>query len=302
MIASMQHPYKARVAAIGIRSTLIGVVANSLLAAVKAIAGILGNSYALIADAIESAADVASSLVVLGGIKIASVPADNDHPYGHGKAEPIAAVLVSVALCTAAVGIAIQSIREIVTPHHAPAPFTLLVLVLVVLVKESLFRFVIRAGSVTRSTAVTTDAWHHRSDAITSAAAFVGISAALIGGNGYESADDMAALFASAIILWNGLRLLRRAMQEIMDAAPPSEIETAVRTTAAAVPGVLALDKCFVRKMGLEFFVDLHVVVDGALSVREGHTIAHGVKDAVRRARPEIRDVLVHVEPEGVET
>ena len=297
----MKVSHRARAVAIGIRSTLVGVVTNALLAAVKAIAGILGNSYALVADAIESTSDVASSLVVLGGIRIAAIPADEDHPYGHGKAESIAAVLVSIALCTAAVGIAIQSFREIVTPHHSPAPFTLAVLVLVVLTKETLFRFVIKAGTSTGSTAVTTDAWHHRSDAITSAAAFVGISVALIGGKGYESADDFAALFASAIIMYNGLRLLRKAVQEIMDAAPPADVETAVRATAAAVPGVIGLDKCFVRKMGLEFFVDLHVVVDGELSVRKGHSIAHGVKDAVRRARPEIRDVLVHIEPEGAE-
>lgn len=297
----MRISHRTRAAAIGIRSTLVGMVTNILLAAVKAIAGILGNSYALVADAIESASDVASSLVVLGGIKIASMPADEDHPYGHGKAESIAALLVSIALCTAAAGIAIQSVREIVTPHHAPAPFTLVVLVLVVLTKEALFRFVIRAGTSTHSTAITTDAWHHRSDAITSTAAFVGITVALVGGKGYESADDVAALFASAIILFNGLRLLRKAVQEIMDAAPPADVETAVRATAAAVPGVLGLDKCFVRKMGLEFFVDLHVVVNGDLSVREGHTIAHGVKDSVRRAHPEVRDVLVHIEPEGAE-
>src|SRR5512143_2982060 len=205
----MSQQHRARAAAIGIQSTLVGVLANVLLAAVKAIAGILGNSYALIADAIESASDVGSSLVVLGGIKIASLPADGDHPYGHGKAEPLAAMVVAVALCTAAVGIAIQSVREIITPHHAPAAFTLVVLVLVVVTKETMFRFVARRGREVQSTAMRTDAWHHRSDAITSAAAFVGISVALMGGKGYESADDYAALFASAIIGFNGFRLLR---------------------------------------------------------------------------------------------
>jgi cation diffusion facilitator family transporter len=298
----MSQHHRAHAAAIGIRSTLVGVVANILLAAVKAIAGILGNSYALIADAIESASDVGSSLVVLGGIKIASLPADGDHPYGHGKAEPLAAMIVAVALFTAAIGIAIESTREIITPHHAPAAFTLVVLVLVVVIKETLFRFVVRQGTRIQSTAVNTDAWHHRSDAMTSAAAFVGISVALIGGEGYESADDYAALIAAVIIGFNAYRLLRPSLQEIMDAAPPLEIEEGIRAVASAVPGVRALDKCFVRKMGLEYFVDLHVIVEGGISVLDGHEIGHHVKDAIMRDNSGVADVLVHIEPTEVLT
>jgi cation diffusion facilitator family transporter len=278
----MSLSHKERSAAIGIRSSLIGVAANITLAAIKGIAGIIGNSYALIADAVESASDVASSLIVLGGIKIAARPADEDHPYGHGKAEPLAAMIVAGALLTAALGIAIQSVREIVTPHHTPAPFTLVVLLLVVLVKEGMFRYVIRKGRETHSTAVTTDAWHHRSDAITSAAAFIGIAVAVFAGPGYESADDFAALAASCIIGYNGFRFLRHATREVMDSAPPA---------------VVGLDKCYVRKMGLEYYVDLHVVVDGEITVRRGHDLAHEVKDAIRRANAKIADVLVHIEP-----
>ena len=281
----------------GIKTTLIGVAVNALLAATKAIAGILGNSYALVADAIESTFDIVSSLIVLGGIRIAAVPADPDHPYGHGKAEPLAAMVVAVALCTAAVAIAIQSIREIITPHHAPAPFTLAVLVLVVITKESLYRFVFRAGMESHSTAMVTDAWHHRSDAITSLAAFFGISIALIGGAGYESADDWGALLAAAVIAFNGIRLLKPAIAEVMDAAPPPEVEEQVRRTAATVPGVTGLDKCFVRKMGLDYYVDLHVEVDGSIPVSEGHAIAHQVKDALRTSDRRITDVLIHIEP-----
>lgn len=280
-----------------LRTTLVGVVINTILAATKAIAGILGNSYALIADAVESTADIASSLIVVGGLRIAAIPPDEDHPFGHGKAEPLAAMVVAIALCTAALGIAIQSVREIVTPHHAPAPFTLIVLVAVVAVKESLYRFGVKAGKRTDSRAVMTDAWHHRSDAITSAAAFAGISAALIGGEGYESADDWAALFASCIIAYNGYRLLVPAVSEVMDKAPSPDISLAIRDVAAGVPGVVGLDKCFVRKMGLDYYVDLHVVVDGSKSVRDGHDIAHNVKDAIRQANPKIFDVLVHIEP-----
>ncbi|MEW6510684.1 MAG: cation diffusion facilitator family transporter [Bacteroidota bacterium] len=285
--------------AAGLRTALTGVVANMFLAAVKAIAGIAGNSYALIADAIESTSDIASSLIVLGGLKIAAIPADEDHPYGHGKAEPIAAVVVSMALMTAAVGIAIESIREIATPHHAPAPFTLAVLTGVVIVKETLFRYVFRVGQSSNSTALKTEAWHHRGDAITSSAAFIGIAIALVGGEGYESADDYAALFASCIIVWNGVRLFRPAFGELMDVAPPPEIEQQIRTAAAAVSGVSTLDKCFVRKMGLEYYVDLHVVVNGDMPVRQGHQIAHEVKDAIRQANPKVSDVLVHIEPAG---
>lgn len=281
----------------GVRSVVWGVLTNTLLAAAKAIAGVLGNSYALIADAVESTTDIAGSLIVWGGLKISVLPPDEDHPYGHGKAEPLAATVVAMALFAAAAGIAIQSVREIYTPHHAPAPFTLVVLLVVVVVKETLFRSVFRVGENIRSTAVMGDAWHHRSDAITSAAVFAGISVSLIGGEGYESADDWAAIFAAAIIVVNAVRIMRPAIQEVMDKAPGPDVERGVRETAAGVPGVIGLDKCFVRKMGVSYYVDLHVTVDGRLSVREGHDIARDVKKAVLGSRPEIADVLIHIEP-----
>jgi cation diffusion facilitator family transporter len=285
----------------GIRSAVIGIGVNAGLAMVKGAAGFFGNSYALIADAIESASDVVSSLIVVSGLRIAAKPRDENHPYGHGKAEPIAAMIVALSLFGAAVTIITQSYHEIVTPHHAPAPFTLIVLVAVVITKESLFRFVFRVAQDVHSTAVTTDAWHHRSDAITSAAAFIGIAVALIGGEGYESADDWAALAASVIIMVNAYLLFRPALDEVMDAAPPADIADDVRSAALAVAGVIGLDKCYVRKMGLEYFVDLHVVVDGSKSVREGHLIGHNVKDAVCAKNPRVADVLIHIEPESFE-
>lgn len=281
----------------GMRSTVRGILTNTVLAATKGVAGVLGNSYALIADAVESTTDIASSLIIWTGLKISGIPPDADHPYGHGKAEPLAATVVAMALFAAAAGIAIESIREISTPHHAPAPFTLVVLLLVVAVKEWLFRYVFRVGESIRSTAVISDAWHHRSDAITSAAAFVGISAALIGGEGYESADDWAALFAAGIIVVNAVRILRPAIWEVMDRAPGPDIELAVRETAARVRGVVGLDKCFVRKMGISYYVDLHVTVDGRLTVLEGHNIARDVKKELLTSHPEIADVLIHIEP-----
>jgi cation diffusion facilitator family transporter len=251
----------------------------------------------LIADGIESALDIAGSFVIWGGLKVAARPPDETHPYGHGKAEPIAAVVVAFGVLAAAAGLAVESVREILTPHHGPAPFTLGILIVVIVVKEILFRYVNRIGRHVESTAVQTDAWHHRSDALTSAAAFIGISIALIGGSGWQSADDWAALFACVVIAANGIRLLRPAFSEIMDTAPRGQIVDVVRVAARAVPGVIEIEKLLIRKMGLSFYVDLHVKVDGAISVREGHHIAHAVKRAIQDSDRRIADVLVHIEP-----
>jgi cation diffusion facilitator family transporter len=281
----------------GVRTTIIGIITSILLAAIKAVAGILGNSYALIADAIESASDVFTSIVVLAGLRIAQLPPDQKHPYGHGKAEPFAGIVVAIALFVAAIIIITQSIHEIITPHHAPAPFTLIVLVVVVLTKEFLFRYIIKVGTEVNSVAVRNDAWHHRSDAFTSGAAFIGISIALIGGEGYEQADDYAALFASGVIIFNAYRLLRPALDEIMDAAPSKEINQEIINATNSVSGVIATDKCYVRKMGLDYYIDIHIIVDGNLTVHDGHEIAHNVKDYLMKTFPQISNVLVHVEP-----
>jgi cation diffusion facilitator family transporter len=281
----------------GLRSTLAGIIVNVCLAAIKGIAGFTGNSYALIADAIESLTDVFSSLIVYFGLRVAMRPPDENHPYGHGKAEPMASVIVSIGLMIAAGAIAYESIHEIATPHTMPAPFTLLVLPIVVIAKETMFRFVNRVGNSIESGAVKTDAWHHRSDAITSALAFIGISVALLGGEGWESADDWAALLASGIIAVNAYRLLRPAVQELGDALPGTRLHHEIKPVATSVDGVIDIEKCFVRKMGFDYYVDLHVVVDGNLPVRRGHEIAHKVKDAIQSAYPRVADVLVHVEP-----
>ncbi|MBC6952541.1 cation transporter [candidate division KSB1 bacterium] len=283
----------------GMRATFIGVLVNAGLAFIKVIAGVLGNSYALIADGVESTLDIFSTTVVWGGLKIAAKPPDANHPFGHGKAEPLAALVVALALLGAALGLIIQSIREILTPHHTPAPFTLLVLIIVVITKELLFRSIFKVGENIKSTAVRGDAWHHRSDALTSVAAFVGIAIALLGGEGYESADDWAALFACVIIGFNGVRLLRGAVSEVMDTAPPATLEQSIRVLAQNVEGVRNTEKCRVRKSGLMFFVDIHVIVDGEASVRRGHEIAHEVKDRLLKANLDIFDVLVHIEPDA---
>ena len=273
------------------------MVINIVLAVAKISAGVFGNAYVLIADGIESALDIAGSLVIWGGLKFAARPPDATHPYGHGKAEPVAAVAVSLGVLAAAFGLAVQSVRELFLPHHGPAPFTLVVLVAVVVVKEVLYRYVIRLGRHVESTAVQTDAWHHRTDAMTSAAALVGITLSLIGGKAWQSADDWAALFACVLIALNGYRLLSPALHEIMDTAPRGGTADIVAEAAASVPGVIEIDKNIVRKMGLSFYVDLHVKVNGAMSVREGHHIAHEVKRAIQQTDARIADVLVHIEP-----
>ena len=281
----------------GARVALLGMVINFVLAVVKITAGVLGNAYALIADGIESALDIGGSAIIWCGLKFAARPRDETHPYGHGKSEPIAAAVVAVGVIAASVGLAIENMREILTPHHAPAPFTLVVLIAVVVVKELLYRSVMHIGRSVASTAVQTDAWHHRSDALTSAAAFVGITIAVIGGEGWQSADDWAALFACVLIAANGWRLFWPALHEIMDTAPRGDMCASIRTTASGVAGVIEVEKCLVRKMGLHFYVDLHLRVAGEITVRDGHDIAHEVKAAIRETDARIADVLVHVEP-----
>jgi cation diffusion facilitator family transporter len=236
-------------------------------------------------------------MAVWSGLRIATRPPDRSHPYGHGKAESMAAVLVSALLLGAAAMIAVQSVGEIRTPHHAPAWYTLPVLVGVVAVKETMFRVMRRAGRGLHSTALQADAWHHRSDALTSVAAFVGITVALIGGEGYEPADDWAALAACAVIAFNGMRLLRPALDEVMDAAIPEETQREIRAVAGAEAGVVDVEKLRVRKSGLGLLMDIHVEVDPEITVREGHAIGHRVADRLKASRLPILDVVVHVEP-----
>jgi cation diffusion facilitator family transporter len=284
----------------GIQTAQLGLLVNTMLAVIKLVAGILGNAYVLIADAVESSADVFSSLVVWRGLRIASREADEEYPFGYGKAEPLAAAVVALTLLGAAAGIAVEAVREIRTPHHSPAPFTLVVLILVVTVKEVLFRRVLAVGAEVGSTAVKADAWHHRSDAITSIAAFIGISVALAGGPGWESADDWAALFAAGIIVFNALRLLRPAVDDIMDRSPGTELEARISAAALGTADVRAIEKLRIRKVGLSYQVDLHVQAEPGMSLHDAHLLSGRVKGAIRSAVPEVAGVLIHMEPHEV--
>jgi len=279
------------------KASYFSIAGNTCLAIIKWLAGYFGNSYALIADAIESTADILSSILVLVGIKYSNKPADEDHPYGHGRIEPLVTFIVVGFLIISATIIAYESIQNIQTPHEAPKSFTLIVLGAIILWKEISYHLVMRKAKQTESTSLRADAWHHRSDAITSVAAFIGISIALIMGEGYEAADDWAALFASFIILYNSYRILKPALGEIMDKDMYGEMIKKVTDFSKTVDGVIDTEKCFVRKSGMTYYIDLHIIVDKDITVSEGHQIAHNLKDRLRDKMPEIADVLIHVEP-----
>ncbi|HQW26147.1 MAG TPA: cation diffusion facilitator family transporter [Saprospiraceae bacterium] len=283
-----------------IRTTWFSIASNAALAIIKWIGGYFGNSYALIADAIESTTDLVSSFLVLLGLKYASRPADKNHPYGHGKAEPLITFMVVGFLITSALIIAHESIQNIKTPHEGPKAFTLWILGAIILWKELSYQKVIRKSRETKSTLLKADAWHHRSDAITSVTAFIGISIALVMGEGYESADDWAALAASAFILYNCYRIFRPALGEIMDEHTHDDLIDEIRSIAMHVDGVTGTEKCVVRKVGMRFFIDLHIEVDGDITVRHGHDIAHTLKAKLMNELPEVADVLMHVEPREV--
>jgi cation diffusion facilitator family transporter len=281
----------------GVRAASLGIFINFILAAIKFLAGYKGNSYALIADAIESFADVISSSLVMVGFIIANKAPDQDHPYGHGKAEPVTSAFIGLTLLGAAVLITIQSIQKMQSPHPIPEPFTLWVLGGVVISKELLSRYILKQSYELHSTSLQSDAWHHRSDAITSAAAFAGITIALIGGHGYENADEWAAILASFIIAFNAYKIISSSIKEIMDSAPSEHLIATIRKLAQEIPGVLGIEKCYLRKMGFEYYVDIHVVVEGKISVYEGHKIAHLVKQKLLDSGLHIKNVLVHIEP-----
>ena len=281
----------------GKRAARAGILTNAVLAVFKLVAGIVGNSYALVADAIESSADVVSSTIVLGGLQVAGREPDEQYPFGYGKAETLAGAVVALMLLGAGAAIAIQAVREIRTPHHTPAWWTLIVLVVVMIVKSLLSRRVGAVGAEIGSTAVRTDAWHHLSDALTSAAAFIGIVVAVIGGPGWESADDWAALAASGVIGFNAILLLRPAIADLMDRSPDQAVLTSIRAIASAVPGVLAIEKLAVRRVGLSYRAVVHVQADPQLTLRDAHSLGAAVTRAIHDHVGQVQSVVVHMEP-----
>jgi len=280
-----------------IKTTYFSMIGNTMLALLKWFAGFFGNSYALIADAIESTADIFSSFLVLLGLKYAQRPADENHPYGHGRVEPLITFIVVGFLIVSATIIAYESIENIGTPHELPKPWTLFVLGGIIIWKESSYRIVMKKSRETNSSSLKADAWHHRSDAITSVAAFIGISIALVLGKGYENADDYAALFAAGFILYNCYHIFRPALGEIMDENVYEEVIEEIRKYALEVAGIKATEKCYVRKSGTKYHVDLHAIVDSEITVKEGHALAHELKDYLIEHIPDLGHVMIHIEP-----
>lgn len=281
-----------------VKATYFSIISNTLLALTKGLAGLFGNSYALIADAIESTTDIFSSLLVLFGIKYSSKPADENHPYGHGRAEPLITFLVVGFLITSATIIGYESIVNIQRPHDLPKSWTLYILGTIILWKEYSFRLVMKRSKETNSSSLKADAWHHRSDALTSIAAFIGISVALFLGKGYESADDWAALFAAGFILYNSYLIFRPALGEIMDEHLYDDLIDEIRQVSHQVEGIIDTEKCFIRKAGMKYHVDLHARVNGTISVKEGHDLSHLLKDTLKEKIPELGHVLIHIEPD----
>lgn len=279
------------------RLAQLGLVINALLAVVKLVAGLLGNAYALVADAIESSADMVGSLVVWGGLRIASRDPDEQYPFGYGRAETLAGAVVAALMLGAATGIAIEAARAIRTPHQPPAAWTLVVLAVVIVVKELLAKRGLAASESSGSFAGAVDAWHHRSDAITSAAAFVGIAFAVLAGPGYEAADDWAALVAALVIAINGLLLLRTALRDLMDRSASTDVVALVAAAACGTEGVQAIEKLKIRKSGTAYYIDIHVQADPAMSLHDAHILSGRVKGAIRLRVPAAAGVLIHMEP-----
>lgn len=280
-----------------IKTTYFSIVGNTCLAVIKGLAGFFGNSYALIADAIESTTDIFASFLVLFGLQYANRPADKNHPYGHGRAEPLITFLVVGFLITSATIIAYESIRNIGTPHELPKVWTLFILAPLIIWKEISYRLVMKKAKDTNSSSLKADAWHHRSDAITSIAALIGISIALYFGKGYETADDWAALFASGFILYNSYKIFRPALGEIMDEHLYDDLVAEIRKISLTVNGIEATEKCFIRKAGMKYHVDLHATVNADMTVKQGHEIAHNLKDTLQNDIPQLGQVLIHIEP-----
>ncbi len=283
------------------RNTIVGLLFSVLLTVVKFLAGWLGSSSALIADAIESLADVFGSMLVWQALRVAEQPADDRHPYGYGKAESLSALAVGTIMLVAAVVIVVKAFREIVIPHSPPATWTIWVLVMIIITKELLFRLVVHGANQYDSDAARADAWHHRADAVTSLAALIGVAVAIWGPwfTGIGSlvlADEVAAILASGAIVVTALGLIRPAISDLLDAASHETIAV-VKDLAGRVEGIKLVEKVWVRKSGSGYYVDMHLHVDPELSIKDAHSLAGKVKSKLKADVPRILGVLIHIEP-----
>jgi cation diffusion facilitator family transporter len=278
-------------------AALLGLVVNLGLGAVKLVGGVASGSFALISDALNSLGDVVTSLIVVFALRVAQRPPDAEHPYGHSRAEAIAASNVALLIILSALFIGWEAIHRLTLAHEIPPIWTLWIAGANILIKESLYRYKIRVAERTGSQAIMANAWDHRSDALCSLAVLVGLAAVRWGGPDFLWADEAAALVVVAAIIWSGIVLFRQSSSELMDVQASDELVKQIRQTASEVPGVAGVETLWVRKSGLEYFADIHIEVDSQLTVAEGHRIGHRVKDRLLEVFPVLRDVLVHLEP-----
>lgn len=289
---SMQPIYRDAMRAAG-----LGLAINLLLGIVKLIGGLVGQSFALISDAVNSLGDVVTSLVVLFAMRVAQQPPDDEHPYGHTRAEAIAGSNLALLVIVSALLVGWEAVQRIATPHDLPPVWTLWIAASNVLIKEGLYRYKRSVGLRTGSSALMANAWDHRSDAFCSLAVLIGLGIVRWGGPAWIGADEVAALVVVAAIVWSGAKLFRSSSSELMDSQADEQFVREIRRVAESIPDVRAVETLWVRKSGLEYFADIHIEVDGHLTVDEGHRIGHAVKDRLVGEFIHLRDVLVHLEP-----
>lgn len=275
----------------------VGLGVNLGLGLVKLIASQVTESMALLSDAVNSLGDALTSIVVLAALRFAQLPPDREHPYGHARAESIAATNVALLVVLSALWVGGQAIEGWSTKHAAPPLWAVGLALANVIIKESLFRYKLYVGRKTGSTLILAGAWDHRGDALCSMAVAIGLTAVRWGGPNFSWADDAAALVVVVGIAWNGTKLFIDAARDLMDMQADGELLEHLRGQAEQVPGVRGIETLLVRKSGLEYLADIHVEVDSDSTVAAGHAIGHAVKDALLAAEPRLRDVLVHIEP-----
>ena len=284
----------------GRRVAIVSIAANAVLAAASLIVGRIGGSVATHAAGVEFAADVGASLAVLAGFWYASRPADREHPYGHGRGETLTGLLIGIALFVVGGGIAAHAITDIDGIHRPPAPYTVWPLALALAVKTALMISKMRVSRRTGSRALLADAWNDSVDVLSAIAAIVALGLTLYDPVAFRVADHVGGMAVGVFVIVAGLGVVRATSLDLLDTMPPEALLDRVRAAARAVDGVRGVEKLLGRKTGLQYHVDLHLEVDGWISVDAGHEIAKRVRERIRQDVAEISDVLVHVEPIGL--
>lgn len=284
----------------GRRIAAISVVVNALLAVLNLVVGARGGSLTVVASGIEFAADVVASLAVLFGFWYASRPPDSNHPYGHGRAETLAGLLIGLGLFVIGGLIVAHAVRDMSALHTPPAAYTLWPLAIALAVKSGLMVSKMRISRRTGSQALLADAWNDSVDVLSSVAAIIALGLTVYDPLTFRAADHVGGMLVGVFVIVAGLGVVRSTSLDLIDTMPPDALLDDVRRAACAVEGVRGVEKLFGRRTGLQYHVDLHLEVDGWKSVDEGHVIATRVRERVRLEVVAISDVLVHVEPAGL--